>query len=203
VPSFQNVISGEPGQSSASLATALCTCTTVLSKFEVSSVVTMGQRARFMLGLLAADEVPSGYTADTSVDCPMWRWRASRWRSGYGCAGSFCDQVRCPTRTFAEQIPGLTSRYGRRSPLLQRSLEKIGLALAGRAGARLADRLGFLTSRSIVLRLVRALGDPVVWAVDVDSSRAPFVLGHPQWTEALTRYRGDTRPYRSHTQRSL
>jgi zinc-finger of transposase IS204/IS1001/IS1096/IS1165 len=46
----------------------------------------------------------------------------------------FCDDPACQARTFAEQIPGLTSRYARRSPLLQRMLEAIGLALAGRAG---------------------------------------------------------------------
>jgi len=74
----------------------------------------------------------------------------------------FCDVVRCPVRTFAEQIPGLTTRYARRSPLLRQTLEKIRLALAGRAGARLADRLGLLVSRSSVLRLVRALPDPVM-----------------------------------------
>jgi len=79
----------------------------------------------------------------------------------------FCDVVRCPVRTFAEQIPGLTSRYARRSPLLRHTLERIGLALAGRAGARLADRLGLLASRSSVLRLVRALPDPVVGPVVV------------------------------------
>src|SRR2546423_3191797 len=56
----------------------------------------------------------------------------------------FCDVVRCPVRTFAEQIPGLTTRYARRSPLLRQTLEKIGFALAGRARARLAHRLGLL-----------------------------------------------------------
>ncbi|WP_428833320.1 ISL3 family transposase [Micromonospora coerulea] len=83
----------------------------------------------------------------------------------------FCDTVRCPVRTFAEQVSGLTCRYGRRSPLLRQTLEKIGVALAGRAGARLADRLGLVTSRSSVLRLVRALPDPPVrtlTAVGVD-----------------------------------
>ena len=79
----------------------------------------------------------------------------------------FCDVVRCPVRTFAEQIPGLTTRYARRSPLLQQTLEKIGVALAGRAGARLAERLGLLASRSSMLRLVRALPDPVVGPVVV------------------------------------
>jgi hypothetical protein len=43
----------------------------------------------------------------------------------------FCDQAACPTRTFAEQVSGLTSRHARRSPASQRSLANIGLALAG------------------------------------------------------------------------
>ena len=73
----------------------------------------------------------------------------------------FCDQAACPARTFAEQIPGLTSRHARRSPALRRSLADIGVALAGRAGARLAGLLGLVTSRSTLLRLVRALPDPV------------------------------------------
>jgi transposase len=72
----------------------------------------------------------------------------------------FCDVTACATRTFAEQIPGLTTKYARRSPLMRRSLEVIGLALAGRAGARLADLLGLVTSRSTMLRLIRALPDP-------------------------------------------
>jgi transposase len=72
----------------------------------------------------------------------------------------FCDDHRCRARTFAEQIPGLTTRSARRSPLLRRMLEAIGLALAGRAGARLAQVLGVKTSRSTLLRLLRALPDP-------------------------------------------
>jgi len=39
-------------------------------------------------------------------------------------------------------------------------LEAIGVALAGRAGARLAGRLGIPTCRDNLLRLVRALPDP-------------------------------------------
>jgi transposase len=39
-------------------------------------------------------------------------------------------------------------------------LEAIGLALAGRAGARLAGALGLPASRSTLLRLVRALPNP-------------------------------------------
>jgi transposase len=46
-------------------------------------------------------------------------------------------------------------------------LEKIGLALAGRAGARLARGLGLPVGRATMLRLVRALPDPEVGTVAV------------------------------------
>jgi transposase len=71
----------------------------------------------------------------------------------------FCDVDFCPARTFAEQVPGLTSKWARRSPLMRRSLEIIALALAGRAGARLAVLMGLAASRSSMLRLIRSLPD--------------------------------------------
>jgi len=79
----------------------------------------------------------------------------------------FCDNATCSARTFAEQIAGLTARHARRSPLLRQMLESIGLALAGRAGARLAGVLGLPTSRSALLRLIRALPDPEIGLVTV------------------------------------
>lgn len=42
-----------------------------------------------------------------------------------------------------------------------------GVALAGRAGSRLAARLGLATGRNALLRLVRRLPDPEVGAVSV------------------------------------
>ncbi|MEU4779743.1 transposase [Micromonospora sp. NPDC023633] len=39
----------------------------------------------------------------------------------------FCDTVRCPVRTFAEQVRRLTCRYGRRSPLPVRPLTAVGV----------------------------------------------------------------------------
>ncbi len=77
----------------------------------------------------------------------------------------FCDASECGRVTFVEQVEGVTTRHGRRSVLLRRILEAIGLALAGRAGARLAGQLGVRVSRSTVLRLVRALPDPVIGTV--------------------------------------
>ena len=74
----------------------------------------------------------------------------------------FCDHVDCSACTFVEQVPGLTERHARRSVGLQAALVAVGLALAGRAGSRLAATLGMGVSRSTLLRLVRALPDPPV-----------------------------------------
>jgi transposase len=81
----------------------------------------------------------------------------------------FCPASGCPRRTFAEQVPGLTCRYGRRTPVARRLLEAIGLALGGRAGARLAAASGVAAGRATLLRLVRALPEPAL--------ATPTVLG--------------------------
>lgn len=81
----------------------------------------------------------------------------------------FCDAGDCARRTFTEQIEGLSTRYGRRTPRLQELLRMIALALAGRAGARLATVLHTTVSRVTLLNLIMALPDPAV--------TAPRVLG--------------------------
>jgi hypothetical protein len=76
-------------------------------------------------------------------------------------------------------MSGLTRRYGRRTERLQSTLAAVGLALAGRAGARLARAFGLSVSRSTVLRLVEALPDPEVPAprvVGVESRRPVDLL---------------------------
>jgi zinc-finger of transposase IS204/IS1001/IS1096/IS1165 len=78
-----------------------------------------------------------------------------------------CRTNGCPVTTFAEQVEGLTTRYGRRTVLLAEMVTAIGVALAGRAGSRLAARLGLATGRNAVLRLVRGLPDPEIGAVPV------------------------------------
>jgi transposase len=79
----------------------------------------------------------------------------------------YCGNPDCAAVTFAEQVDGLTSRHARRTPLLARTLTVIALALAGRAGARLAGALGLTAGRSSMLRLVMALPDPQTGTVAV------------------------------------
>jgi transposase len=76
-----------------------------------------------------------------------------------------CGNGVCPAVTFAEQVAGLTTPHGRYTSLLRRLLTRIGLALAGRAGARLAAAVGLIVGRDTLLRLVKALPDPVAQAV--------------------------------------
>ena len=82
----------------------------------------------------------------------------------------FCRSETCKKTTFAEQVPGLTTRYGRWTNGLKDALRAVALALGGRAGARLSGRLAAGVSRMTLLRLIRALPDPAAMA-------APEVLG--------------------------
>jgi transposase len=81
-----------------------------------------------------------------------------------------CYQTECPRKTFVEQAPILAERYAHRTCRLKSLLEEIGLALGGRPGSRQCKRLAIRTSRTTLLRLVRALPERPVVA-------APCVLG--------------------------
>jgi transposase len=72
----------------------------------------------------------------------------------------FCGAATCEKVTFAEQIPGLTARYGRRSAGLTEVLRAVALALGGRAGARMSARLAAEVSRVTLIRLIRGLPEP-------------------------------------------
>jgi transposase len=78
-----------------------------------------------------------------------------------------CDNPACPVATFAEQVKGLTARHQRRTAGLRSLLERVALALAGRAGSRLARALGAAVSRFTLIRLVRAMPDPQIGQVTV------------------------------------
>ncbi|MDJ1133656.1 transposase family protein [Streptomyces iconiensis] len=63
-----------------------------------------------------------------------------------------CGAGTCPRRTFAEPFAQLTVPYARFTTRLGHVLERVGLALAGRAGARLSAQLGFRVARMTLLR---------------------------------------------------
>ncbi|MFF6815270.1 ISL3 family transposase [Streptomyces sp. NPDC012403] len=94
----------------------------------------------------------------------------------------FCPESSCARRTFVEQMPGLTRRHSRWTERLRSTLAAVGLALAGRAGARMAQALGVSISRSAVLRLLDALPEPEV--------PAPRVVGVDEYATRKGRVYG-------------
>ena len=75
-----------------------------------------------------------------------------------------CIEPTCTTVTFAEQFPGLATPHARYTPPARTALTSIAVALAGRAGARLAWALGMSAARDTLLKLLRAVPEPVAAA---------------------------------------
>lgn len=93
-----------------------------------------------------------------------------------------CAEGSCPRKTFAEQVPGLTRRFGRRTERLRSALVSVGLALAGRAGSRMADVLGAPVSRNTLLRLITSLPAP--------PTATPRVVGVDEYAQRRGRVYG-------------
>lgn len=85
----------------------------------------------------------------------------------------YCRQATCPKRTFAERFAGAVAPYARRTRRLAKALGRVGIALGGAAGARLARGLGMPVSRDTLLRVIRALPLPAV--------EPPRVVGVDDW----------------------
>jgi len=93
-----------------------------------------------------------------------------------------CAEGSCSRKTFVEQVPGLTRRFGRRTERLRSTLISVGLALAGRAGARMTDVFGAPVSRNTLLRLIASLPDP--------PDTAPRVVGVDEYAQRKGRIYG-------------
>lgn len=94
----------------------------------------------------------------------------------------FCRDASCGRRTFVEQMPGLTRRHSRWTERLRSTLAAVGLALAGRAGARMAGIIGVSVSRSTILRLLNTLPAP--------EAPAPRVVGVDEYATRKGRVYG-------------
>jgi transposase len=130
-------------------------------------------------------------TVQRSPRCPACGAPASRVHSAYvrspadlPCSGVplrlelhtrrfHCDTAHCPRRIFTERFPTVLQPHARRTLRLTQALEAVAYALGGKAGVRLADRLGMKTSRDTLLRRLKeaAPADAVV----------PRVLGVDDW----------------------
>ena len=86
----------------------------------------------------------------------------------------FCLKPGCRRKVFTEPLPGTAARYSRRSCRSGEALRWLTLALGGRAGARLAERLGLLASRSTMLRELHHRRPQAL-------VQAPRVLGIDDW----------------------
>jgi transposase len=74
----------------------------------------------------------------------------------------YCENPQCPKTTFVEQVDGLTVRYQRRTPALQRLLGALAVALAGKTAVRLLPHLHQLVSCSTLLTMLMALPLPAL-----------------------------------------
>lgn len=68
----------------------------------------------------------------------------------------FCLTETCSRRIFCERVPQIAQPWARRTQRLAAQQERIGVALGGAAGERLADDLDQPASRDTLIRLVRA-----------------------------------------------
>ena len=93
-----------------------------------------------------------------------------------------CAEDSCPRKTFAEQVPGLTRRFGGQAERLRSTLLSVGLALAGRAGVRMTDAFQVPVSRNTLLRLIASFPDP--------AATTPRVVGVDEYAQCKGRIYG-------------
>jgi transposase len=76
-----------------------------------------------------------------------------------------CCNPYCERKVFAERLPGFVEPRARMTIRSCQQITSIGLATSGKAGVRLAARLGMQTSRETILRRVMSLPDRTTGSV--------------------------------------
>jgi len=71
-----------------------------------------------------------------------------------------CRNPLCERKVFAERLPTFVKPWARMTIRYGAHLTALGLATSGKAGARLAARLGIATTRQTILRRIMDLPDP-------------------------------------------
>jgi transposase len=115
----------------------------------------------------ATTRVQSRYTR-TIADLP---WHGIPVQRQLRLRRFFCDQSHCSTVIFTERLPALVGHYARRTRRQAQTLDQIGYALGGEAGARLAASLGMSISADTLLRRLhqrRPSGGPTPRVLGVD-----------------------------------
>jgi transposase len=85
----------------------------------------------------------------------------------------FCRRTACPRRIFAERFSRLVPVRSRHSVGVCTALGRVGFAVGGRAGARLARALGLPGSSRTILRFIHRMPFPHM--------AAPRVIGLDEW----------------------
>lgn len=73
----------------------------------------------------------------------------------------FCTTLACERRIFTERLDDVAVAHARRTGLAGQVLRSVGLALGGRAGARLAEAIALPVNRTTLIRVIRRIPDPV------------------------------------------
>ena len=90
--------------------------------------------------------------ARTVADLP---WHGASVRLRVQSRRFFCSEPSCERRIFCERLPWVAA-HARKTDRLEEALLTIVLELGGRAGAKLAEELGFVVGRDALLRRAKS-----------------------------------------------
>ncbi len=114
----------------------------------------------------------------------------------------YCRNPLCQREVFTERLPDFVEPWARTTIRHCEQITCIGLATCGKAGSRLAARLGMHISRQRILRRIMALSDPPIGSIlylGIDDLRVsswlpvrhhPGESGEPSSSGSLTRSEG-------------